>query len=400
MSVECATAQCPLDTGGIEGQGLQFDGANRHVSIAEDSSLDLSEGHFTLATWLKPDAGLTDDAHCGDYEWQGQNCGWWQPEGIFGLKSGTGSGYVSLQRMVLRGGSNAIRFGFATADGWAGYYTSPAIGLTDNVWNHVALSYGGGEVKLYLNGELVASDETTFVDSTTGVAKTPAATRQFEIGRSSDTGAVNFSSFDVWDEDDSGNAELCIACTGQGVYNGSVSGDTSYPINASCSFTDQTYWQIWEDDAGTTCGATRDNGDDDFITGASFRITNPATPGHGGYTAPCLDNMPCMTMPDGANVTGVLNYSYQKDSLPFRGAIDELQIYRQVLDAADVREIFLGTNTALNLGLDEAPGTTAFADASAGNHDATCSAAMPARRRAWAAATRGRPCSRPASRIT
>ncbi len=371
---ECATAQCPQETVGIEGQGLQFDGANRHVSVAENSSLDLSEGHFTLALWLKPEAGLTDAAHCGDFEWEGQNCGWWQPEGILGLKSGTGDAYVSLQRMVVRGGSNAIRFGFAAADGWAGYYTSPAIGLMDNVWNHVALSYGGGEVRLYLNGELVASDQTIFINPGTGVARTPAATRRFEIGRSNDVGKVNFSSFSVWGESDSGNAELCIACTGQEMYNGSVSGGNSYPINASCAFTDQTYWQIWEDDQGTTCGATRDNGDQ-FITGASFAITDPATPGHGSYVVPCLANMPCMTMPDGANVTGILDYSYTKDSLPFRGAIDELRIYRQVLDAADVREIFLGTNTALNLGLDEAPGATSFADASAGNHDATCAGA-------------------------
>ncbi len=372
----CTSNQCPSEVAGVQGQGLQFDGQNRHVDIAEDPSLDLSEGHFTIALWLKPETGRTDAAYCGDFEWQGQNCGWWQPEGILGLKSGTEDAYVSLQRMVVRGGANTIRFGFAAASEsgeptWAGYYTTPAIGLTDNAWNHLALSYGGGEVRVYLNGELVASDETTFKDATTGAFKTPAAARRFEIGRTTDAGAVHFSSFDAWDEDDSGDAELCIACTGQAVYSGSVSGDNTYAINAVCPFTDETYWQIWEDDEGTTCGTARD-GDDDFITGAWFRLTDPATPGHDDYAAPCLLNMPCLTMPDDANVTGVLNHNYTKESLPFRGTLDELLIYRAVLDPAEVRQIFLSTNTALNLALDDAPGATSFADASTGSHDATC----------------------------
>ncbi len=146
-----------------------------------------------------------------------------------------------------------------------------------------------------------------------------------------------------------------------------------YPINRSCTFTDQTYWQVWEDDEGTTCGAARD-GEDDFIVGSSFRITDPATATHGAYAIPCTRGTPCVILPEDKNIEGVMDYSTQKDSLPFRGAIDSLQIYRQVLDPAEIRTIFLGTYTALNLGLDEAPGSTSFEDASAGNHDGVCSA--------------------------
>ena len=108
---------------------------------------------------------------------------------------------------------------------------------------------------------------------------------------------------------------------------------------------------------------------------SQFRITNPATATHGGTRVPCTRGTPCVTLPEGKNIDGRAGLQLpRRTRCRSAGPSTSLQIYRQVLDAAEIRTIFLGTYTALNLGLDEAPGSTSFADASAGHHDGGCSA--------------------------
>ena len=101
----------------------------------------------------------------------------------------------------------------------------------------------------------------------------------------------------------------------------------------------------------------------------TFLITDPATP----LDYPmwlydlCTTDYPCMEFT--GNVWGQLSYEFAHDSLPFRGAVDELQIFRQVLDADSVRSLYDSLNLALHLKLDEAPGETWFADSGAGRRN-------------------------------
>ncbi len=186
--------------------------------------------------------------------------------------------------------------------------------------------------------------------------------------------------------------EICITCGGALVYAGAggrakeVVADTSYPVNADCSFVDSTTMRIWDNDpewlvneydeyfpeAGTElCGTAPDHGDD-LIRTETIAITDPAIPLH--PVGPILeDGFPywLLEQVDKA-IYGYLSYDYRHDSLPFRGALDELQLYRQVLDAEAVKALYDSLNLALHLKLDEAPGESWFADAGAGAHHGAC----------------------------
>ncbi len=180
----CPSGSCPSGTTGILGSGVAFVGANKYITMDSDASLDLSEGHFTVAAWIKPDTMAMDADHCADWFVEGGTgtCVARQPEAILGWHNGSAAGYATLQRQVVAleeppYEASRLRFGFGTADAWSGYYESPLGVIQDNAWNHVVLTFGDGVVTLYVNGELKDSDEVTFPAGTK-----PAATQYFEIG--------------------------------------------------------------------------------------------------------------------------------------------------------------------------------------------------------------------------
>jgi hypothetical protein len=352
---QCTGSHCPTSTTGIAGQGVQFDGSNKYISVGDNSNLDLSEGHFTIAAWIKPGTTSADTAPCLEYAYEGINmiCVAFQPEGILGWKSGTGDAYATLQRQTiyhmdadpyLTGLYDRVRFGFATTSGWMGYYESPYGVLNAGAWNHVALTFGDGMVKLYVNGELKDTNTAVFA------GKTPSVTKRLEIGASSRDGKVTFSSVDVWHEHDPGSAELCMACGGTQIFNGDVNGDNTYSINAQCPFTDEATLQIWENDSDPKCGSAA-NGDDQAIASHTFKITDGGMPTNPPvvcttpfYSCTCPD-AECLSF-DG-DVMGYVHFQYKHDSLPYRGTVDEVQIYRQVLDGESIKNLYRSLNTAL-----------------------------------------------------
>jgi hypothetical protein len=44
---------------------------------------------------------------------------------------------------------------------------------------------------------------------------------------------------------------------------------------------------------------------------------------------------------------GYVHFQYKHDSLPYRGTVDEVQIYRQVLDGESIKNLYRSLNTAL-----------------------------------------------------
>jgi hypothetical protein len=380
---QCTGSHCPTSTTGIAGQGVQFDGSNKYISVGDNSNLDLSEGHFTIAAWIKPGTTSADTAPCLEYAYEGINmiCVAFQPEGILGWKSGTGDAYATLQRQTiyhmdadpyLTGLYDRVRFGFATTSGWMGYYESPYGVLNAGAWNHVALTFGDGMVKLYVNGELKDTNTAVFA------GKTPSVTKRLEIGASSRDGKVTFSSVDVWHEHDPGSAELCMACGGTQIFNGDVNGDNTYSINAQCPFTDEATLQIWENDSDPKCGSAA-NGDDQAIASHTFKITDGGMPTNPPvvcttpfYSCTCPD-AECLSF-DG-DVMGYVHFQYKHDSLPYRGTVDEVQIYRQVLDGESIKNLYRSLNTALHLRLDDPPGETTFMDASPNARNGSCTGA-------------------------
>ncbi len=117
-------------TNGKFGKALKFDGGNDRVNIPESSSLDLTTG-MTLEAWVYPTSSLS---------------GW---DTIVIKESASGLIYV----LFANGDGNTpysyITLG-STTNGTSGNARLPV-----NTWSHLASTYDGSTVRLFLNGTQV-----------------------------------------------------------------------------------------------------------------------------------------------------------------------------------------------------------------------------------------------------
>jgi hypothetical protein len=123
---------------------------------------------------------------------------------------------------------------------------------------------------------------------------------------------------------------------------------------------------MWEDDGGTRCGSNSDDGDDELGTW-TFDWTMPTRQTLDyGYSGDGSGTIHLGTPSESA----IFN-----PSIPFRGRVDELIIYKRALDAAEVNELYLSAFAALHLPLDDAPGTNSLENAVdlSKQSNATCS---------------------------
>ena len=129
-------------TQGKYGNAIQFDGVNDRISVADASSLDLTTG-LTVEAWVYPTKannwstivmkGLSSSFSYVLY-------GWW-----FGTDSAAGT-YSGGERATSGGGP-----------------------LPLNTWTHVAMTYNGAQQILYINGQVVASNNDTGAITTSNV---------------------------------------------------------------------------------------------------------------------------------------------------------------------------------------------------------------------------------------
>ena len=134
------------DPAGKFGTALSFDGAGDFVSVADSASLDLSTG-MTLEAWVRPTAlGTT-----------------WRTV-VFKERLG-GMTYALYANDDV---SRPLGQIYDTAEREAG---GPAQ-LTPNVWTHLAATYGGSSLKLYVNAVQAASlNVPSSIVSSTGSPK-------------------------------------------------------------------------------------------------------------------------------------------------------------------------------------------------------------------------------------
>ena len=134
------------DPAGKFGKALSFDGAGDFVSVADSSSLDLSTG-MTLEAWVKPVAlGTT-----------------WRTV-VFKERAG------GMTYALYANDDSARPLGqfYDTAEREAGGPTQ----LTPNVWTHLATTYDGSSLKLYVNAIQVSSvNVASSIVSSTGPLK-------------------------------------------------------------------------------------------------------------------------------------------------------------------------------------------------------------------------------------
>lgn len=141
-------------TTGKVGQGMLFDGVDDYATIPYSSALSLT--HFSVEAWIKPLSQVNDPAYGQEF--------------IFGQALGGPS-------LLARVGTNGIKVAFLFAANWsAGDYPSieAASELPLNELSHVAGTWDGATLRIYLNGALSG-------ESVPGKVPTPA-TCDFYIG--------------------------------------------------------------------------------------------------------------------------------------------------------------------------------------------------------------------------
>ena len=126
---------------GKYGEGLAFDGAKGCVTIPDSPALRLRE-EFTLESWVKPEGELT---HLPILYKAGEGFAAYDL-GIGLTTPGKGEGQIgNLAKSHIDA-------------------TSPTR-IEGNVWQHLAVTYDGASLRLYLNGSLVATKEVTEANS-------------------------------------------------------------------------------------------------------------------------------------------------------------------------------------------------------------------------------------------
>jgi Concanavalin A-like lectin/glucanases superfamily/Putative amidase domain len=113
---------------GRYGDALEFNGATSCVSIPNSESLQLGE-EFTIETWVRPEGSFTEEPI------------------IFKEKEG-GPGYV----LGIGIGASGRPEGFAEFE----EITAPEP-IQRNVWTHLAYTYDGNHMRLYVDGALAAN---------------------------------------------------------------------------------------------------------------------------------------------------------------------------------------------------------------------------------------------------
>ena len=124
---------------GALGTGFLFDGDNDHVRITDNSSLRLTTG-FTLAAWVNP-------ASHGSFDEILSKWG-----AVFPVNH---NGYTFA---IHPDGRSYVAVSADGSDAGANVFTTSTIPI--NTWTHLAGTYDGSKLRIYINGLL--NNETTY----------------------------------------------------------------------------------------------------------------------------------------------------------------------------------------------------------------------------------------------
>jgi hypothetical protein len=128
---EWVTTEIPHLAGNIS--ALSFDGLNDYIVIEDDETLDVS--YVTLSAWIKIDPTISTD------------------QTNIVRKGSTGTGADRVYGLTVKS-SGAVR-GFAILDSSLKLVdANKGTPLTKDEWHHIAMTYDGAKIDVYLDGEL------------------------------------------------------------------------------------------------------------------------------------------------------------------------------------------------------------------------------------------------------
>jgi len=120
------------------GKSLEFDGSDDYVNCGNDSSLQIADNQITLEAWI--------------YATAFKNNFW---EGCVITKDQNDAAASDCGYMIRIGSSGQVNFNIGN-NGW-NEVTTPANTLSENTWHHVAATYNGSMMRIYVDGQLIAS---------------------------------------------------------------------------------------------------------------------------------------------------------------------------------------------------------------------------------------------------
>jgi len=115
------------------GFALDFDGDNDYVEVSDSPSLNISGNQTTIESWFK-----TSNVHDGAIVWKSYNT--FNP--TYGF-SYFGSAYGAIYGRITNSTGDTKSVGF----GW----------VADGQWHHLAMTYNGSIINLYMDGKLNTS---------------------------------------------------------------------------------------------------------------------------------------------------------------------------------------------------------------------------------------------------
>ena len=127
----------PSPVAGQHGNAVNLDGVNDQLQVPNSPSLDVSGNALTLSLWLRPASIPADSVILGKFWAATMSSPFYQ----YGLE--------------LQSGGAIPVFEIGTPGGLV--ETSMGSRLTLNQWSHLAVVFGGGQARFYVNGQLVTT---------------------------------------------------------------------------------------------------------------------------------------------------------------------------------------------------------------------------------------------------
>jgi len=129
FTVDVPTWHCePSDTPSAKGCVLEFDGSNEYIIVPHNTNGSLSPENITVEAWIKPTTTSLN----------GNIVGKWGSNG---------------NQYILRYNNNGEIRAYVRVDGGWDNCTTTGISISLNRWNHVAYTYDGTTIRVYIDGQ-------------------------------------------------------------------------------------------------------------------------------------------------------------------------------------------------------------------------------------------------------